>query len=255
MNAGNSSDLILADVFRKRIKSLGVIFNSYSSLYDVYHGVLKQAALSKDKLTLFENVKKSAQEKESELSDALHTQAYILMTGSAEALLKDLHDDLILENFTRLNNLSDVKFTVGEMTRIIKEGEQTEFVSLKLGESVIKQLSSNTRNPTEKANFQNVQSTRDEFSRLFGIKIDTEADVYKRIRAYWYKRHSLVHSSGIADKRYVDNMQKAGFDAKEGQVIVISKSAYDAAVQDFASMFTDIEKKITELDLQYKGVG
>jgi len=246
---------ILSKAFDRRIASLSIIFESYSVLHGVYHAILRSANVPERQYALFEKTRDSAIRKQNEISDSLHTQAFILMTGSAEALLKDLQDDLILENFTRLNNLSDVKFEVGELTKIIKESEQGDFVSLKLAESVIRQLGNGNTNPQEKVNFQNPQSMRDGFSRLFGIQIDTTTELYLNIRSYWLKRHALVHSEGIADKRYVDNMRKAGFDVKEGDRVIIAKIDYDRAVGCFRHMFSQIEAELVRLGLSFEGIG
>lgn len=249
------SSSLLVEAYRSRTSSLGVIFSAFSSLHGVYHAVLRSANVQPHQLELYEKTKKSASSMEKDLSDQLHTQAFILMTGAAEALLKDILDDLILENFHKLNNLKDVSFTISELKRIIKQSEQGEYVSIKLAESVIRQLS-NVQDKSSKINFQSIESMRDTLQRMFGIKVDITKDYYKNIHVYWQKRHALVHSSGVVDRRYVNNVSKVGYNKEAvGDTIIITKRDYDTAKSDFEKMFKDLEYLIVGENLSIEGVG
>lgn len=247
---------ILIDAFRARTNSLEVIFMSYSSLHDVYRSILEAANVPKDKLALYNRTKRSAEDIQRELSDALHTQAFILMTGSVEALLKDMLDDLILENFTRINNISGVIFSIAEMKRILKGAEQEEFVINQLAESTIRQLN-NVQNKSEIINFQNTKSMQDALQRIFGISLDgLDAALLPAIHVYWQKRHALVHSDGIVDNRYINNTGVIGHvEETKGDKIIITKQIYDRAKQDFEAMFEGIESAIKDKGLAITGLG
>lgn len=247
--------MILSDALKKRTASLDVIFDSYNLLHGVYKGVLVSANISESKMSLYEKTEKSAREKSEEISEALHTQAFILMTGAVEALLKDIHDDLIMENFTKLNNLTDVKFTIGDMKAILETSEQDNFVSLKLAERTINQLSSAGRNPSEKVNFQNIQSMRGHFKRLFALDVIIDETLAKKLASYWFKRHVLVHCAGVTDKRFVDNMNRLGFQTEEGQDLKISKAEYIASKDDFCRMLDCIEEELIKKKLAFEGIG
>lgn len=247
---------VLINAFKARTSSLEVIFKSYSSLHQVYGGVLKAANVPDDKLKLYDRTKRSADDIQRELSDALHTQAFILMTGSVEALLKDMLDDLILENFTKMNSISGVTFSIGEMKRILKGGEQEEFVINQLAESTIRQLN-NVQNKSEMVNFQNTQSMQDILQRMFGISLNNlDAALLPAIHIYWQKRHALVHSDGIVDNRYINNTGVIGHtEETKGDKIVITKQIYDRAKQDFEAMFEGIEGAIKDKGLAITGLG
>lgn len=247
--------MILAEVLKKRTASLDVIFNSYNILHGVYKGVLVSAKIPEEKMRLYEKTEKSAREKSEEISESLHTQAFILMTGAVEALLKDIHEDLILENFTKLNNLTDVKFTIGDMKSILETSEQDNFVSLKLAERTIDQLSNAGKNPNEKVNFQNIQSMREHFKRLFALDIVIDDSLVNNLASYWFKRHVLVHSAGITDKRYVSNMAQLGFSAEEGRNLKITKTEYETSKNDFCSMLDCIERELERKNLAFDGIG
>ncbi|MBH2007128.1 hypothetical protein I8H83_00820 [Candidatus Saccharibacteria bacterium] len=247
----------IVEAFYSRTESLKVIFESYSSLHEVYRGVLVAANVSQDKMALYDKTKKSAKAKQQELSDSLHTQAFILMTGGVEALLKDVLEDLILENLIKMNNIGGIVFTLDEMKKIIEKNEQGDFVSIQLAESVIRQIFNN-KNANEKINFQNIQTTAATFQRMFGIDISSDnEDLLKRIALIWMKRHVLVHSDGVVDARYLNNSKKivASETEREGERIVITKSLYDEAKDDFIALFCVIEDTITKKGLKIDGIG
>lgn len=247
----------LAEAFESRTKSLSVIFESYSLLHDIYSSVLKSANVPDDKQKLFDNTKTSAREKQNEISDQLHTQAFILMSGRVEALLKDILDSLILENFTKMNNVSNIQFTIGDLKRALDLGEQQpDFVINQLAEMTIGKLS-NVKNRNEVVNFQNVQSMKDSFSRMFGLKLENiEEDLLNKIRVYWAKRHLLVHSDGIIDERYKTNTRLAGYDVGSiGDRVTITKTDYDKAKNDYKQMLKCLEEEILSKGLKIEGVG
>lgn len=246
----------LVETFHTRIDSLKVIFESYSALHEVYRGVLVAANVPQSKIDLYDKTKKSAEEKQKNLSDSLHTQAFILMTGAVEALLKDILEDLILENFIKMNTVSGITFTLDEMKRIIHKSEQGEFVSIQLAESVIRQLFNN-KNAQEKINFQNTQTMTSTFQRMFSIDIASDnTELLNRITVTWMKRHVLVHSDGNVDKRYVNNTKKVGYEIEdEGDKIIITRASYNDAKKDFEDLFEILESKIRDKGLTIDGLG
>ncbi len=245
---------VLVAILQQRTESLKDIFSSYNALHSVYRGVLASASVLDDKLALYDRTKKSAEAIEKGLSDSLHTQAFILMAGSVEALLKDLLEELILENFPKMNTIAGVSFSLHEMKNIIQKSEQDDSVSIKLAESVIRQLF-DTKNAQEKINFQNTQSMEDIFRKLFGVQLDDKRELIDRIHILWQKRHTLVHSDGVVDKRFLHNVSKVGYSGEiEGNRIVMSKIDYDSAKHDFEELFDALEMKIAEKDLCIVGL-
>ena len=85
----------LTSVFAKRTQSIDIIFDLYKTLYNIYSEMMKTAKVNKNNLAAFEKCKTTVEKIQEDISTKLHTQAFILLTGSFEAFLNDIFEDLI----------------------------------------------------------------------------------------------------------------------------------------------------------------
>lgn len=244
----------LSSSFVKRTEPIEVIFGSYRTLYELYITTLKTANASPNMLKALENCKNTVEKEQKTISTKLYSQAFILLTGTAEAFINDVFDNLIQENFLSIRKASGVNYSVSDLQRILEENEDKEFVSLELANITIKHIHS-VKNKSEKINFQNTRSMSTTFKEYFGIDIDLEPDYMKRIHKYWQMRHAIVHTNAEVDDRYRNNVEKVGFKSeKNGSKITVTKKTYDQCKKDFCQLFDDMEDAFTKTSLCFEGV-
>jgi hypothetical protein len=238
----------LVTVFSDRTEDIKSIFSSYKTLYTIYVTTLKNVKANPNSIQAIENAKGSVEKEQKKISNLLHAQGFILLTGAAEALLKDMFVSLLRENFTEIHAPS-VNFSAKEMQDILKQKVShpviLESVSAELGNLTVEKLFS-TKNPIEKVNFQNTETTKDVMKNYFEIEL-SDSEYLKSIHKYWQMRHSLVHSGGKIDQRYITNVGKVemlGRSEKLGKRIAITKAKFDEANEDFLNLFNELDQLI-----------
>jgi len=242
--------------FKERIESIESIFSSYSDLHNMYLGALRTAKVNPLTLTAFERSAKSVAEAQKRISNRLYSQGFILLTGAAEALLKDVFESLLAENFTRLRSAKNINFTAPELQRIIREvsdDKPLDNMSTALGK-LIKEKIFSTKNPTEKINFQNIQTMKEIFTQYFGLEFTNE-DMLKAIHRYWQVRHCLVHNNAIIDGRFINNVNAVGL-LKQNEVLgkrlTVNKIEFGKAKDNFLILFSELSNIIAAASLQSK---
>jgi hypothetical protein len=244
----------LSDAFIKRTQSIDIIFDSYKTLYNIYSEMMKTANVNKNNLAAFKKCKTTVEKTQEDISTKLHTQAFILLTGSFEAFLNDVFEDLIQENFLSIRKSSGINYSIVDLQRILEQNEDKEFVSLELANLTIKQIHG-IKNKKEKVNFQNTQTMADIFESYFDIEIDTKSEYMKRIHKYWQMRHAIVHTNARVDERYIANVNAIGLKSEElGSVVTITKATYDEVKKDFSLLLNHIEDQLNKLNLSFDGV-
>lgn len=218
-------------------------------------GALKTLKINPNTIKALENAKNSVDYEQQKISSQLYSQGFILLTGAAEALLKDIFICLLKENFTQISTSAGVNFSAKELQEILatkRNKKQTlEELSSALGDLTVKKLYS-SKNPVEKINFQNVNTTKEILNRHFGIKL-ADSVYLNAIHKYWQMRHALIHNNGIIDERYVSNTKKVKLHEKSEQVgstIEVTKSSFDDATQNFLKLFKELDKLVNESGLK-----
>lgn len=242
-------------VFVKRIRDIDSIFSSYRALHDIYINVLKTANVNANALAAFERSKKTADERQERISHQLYSQGFILLTGAAEAILKDVFECLLIENFASIKGASVINFTASELQSALKSSEGNEnelgWMSAELGAMTIKKVFE-SRNPSEKINFQNVQTMRETFSKYFNVSF-SDGEVLDRIHRYWQMRHCLVHNNALIDNRFINNVGKVKLlktREKPGATLTVSKEDFDQAKSDLIKLLQELSKLMREANLQ-----
>jgi len=169
----------------------------------------------------------------------------------SEALLKDLFTDLLHKNFAVLK-AKNIKFDASEIQSAIidTKDESIETLSLKLGKRTIEKIFS-SQNPSEKVNFQNVNSMKQVFATYFGIQLP-QIESLDRIHRHWMMRHCLIHNDSQIDQRFISNVSKVGLlkpGDKVGSKILVSKKEYNSAKDDFKELFHTLDLLITQAGL------
>ena len=244
----------LSQAFTKRVEPIEVIFGSYRTLYELYMSTLKTANVNSNAIQALENCKKTVDKNQKDISGKLYTQAFILLTGTAEAFINDIFDNLIQENFLSIRKASGVNYSVSDLQRILEENEDREFVSLELANITIKYLHS-VKNKSEKINFQNTRSMSTTFKDYFGIGIDLEPDYMKSIHKYWQMRHAIVHTNAKVDERYKHNVEIVGFTSEKiGSKVIVTKKIYEQCKKDFCTLFDKMEDLFIESKFSFRGI-
>jgi len=251
----------IGSAFEERAKEIESIFTSFRTLHTLYATVMKTANVNSNARTAFERAEKSAMDEQDRISKRLYAQGFTLLTGSAEALVKDVFESLLIENFPRITGANGVNFSIPETQRILASADESGFDSLEhlsgaFGRLARTKLYKNTQNPAEKINFQNAQQMVSIFKQYFGIDIDMPETI-SSIHRHWQVRHCIVHTNSILDERFVQNVKTVNLlrrGEKPGKTLVITKSDYQGAKTDFMSLFEQMSNLITKLELQSRFV-
>lgn len=231
--------------FEDRISSIDSIFSSFKDLHEIYTQVLSGSSVNPNSLKAFERLKSTASNKQQQISNRLYSQAFILLTGTAEALLKDVFEDLLVNNFATISGAAGFSFSTKELQQAIVEAgnnsEPLDSVSRSLGHLIMYKIFKGT-NPSEKINFQNVKTMKSVFEQYFDIVIP-DSENLDALHRYWQVRHVLVHNNGVIDERFTHNVKIVNLlKANEtvGSNVTVTKKDFVQARKDFASMFSDL---------------
>jgi hypothetical protein len=235
----------LDQVFTERTKDISSIFSSYRTLYEIYLSALKAVRANQNTVTAIENAKKSVEGRQAKISGQLYSQGFILLTGAAEALLKDLFDCLLRENFSVAHLPKAMNFSAAEIQDILNKESDLRKISDDLGATTVKKLASG-KNPTEKINFQNVATTKQVLDQYFGLTL-SDSDYSKHVHKHWQVRHALIHNAGVIDDRYMHNVKVVGLLTPPEKVkakVRVTKQIFDDANEDFLKLFNEIDQLI-----------
>lgn len=243
------------EAFEEKVKNLESIFSSFRSLHEIYVEIMKTANVNKNSLIAFERLRITAINEQDKISNGLYAQGYILLTGTAEALLKDVFESLLIENFTKIRNASGNNFSIKEIQQVMmdsKDGlDSFDHLSAAFGRIVRSKLSKDNRSATERVNFQNVKTMIDVFKQYFGLEIDV-VPMTNSIHRSWQVRHCLVHNNSLIDERFINNVTTVNLlkkSEKVGKYLSISKADYQNVKNDFLDLFTHITSLIEKANL------
>lgn len=246
--------------FQERVEEIESIFSSFRTLHALYAGVMKTANVNTNARAAFERAEKSAVEQQEHISQSLYGQGFTLLTGVAEALVKDVFENLVIENFAKLQGANRINFSVGETQDILMMSEvfsdSYEELSKAFGRLARNKLYKNAQNPTEKINFQNAETMVSTFKRYLGMELDIP-DTIKSIHRHWQVRHCIVHTNSVIDKRFLNNVGQVGLlkqDEELGARLRVTKRDYETAKQDFVTLFDQLTKLISQHKLRSRFV-
>lgn len=239
-------------VFETRIEDIDHIFESYKELYDIYSTLMKHSHAPSD---AYRSMEQSAKRKQEEVAQLLYKQGFVLMTSTAEGLIKDTFKSLLIEDFSALLNGSKTVFSAAEIQKILNDAEFTGFddvssIASEFGNLMYHKLQS-TREPDKKVNFQNVKAMEGTFRSYFGIEFENE-ELLNRVHRHWQIRHCVIHSDSIIDSDFIENVTKADQLKPADQIgrkIVIEKKTYTEARNDFLDLFKILSYQIKAKDL------
>ena len=233
----------ITEAFEEKVENIESIFSSFRTLHEMYVQIMTTANVNPNSLVAFERLTSSAKTEEKRISNGLYAQGYILLTGTAEALLKDVFESLLIENFTQIRVKSGINFSTSEVQQIMidsKDGlDSFEHLNSSFGRLVKKKLLKDNKNATERINFQNVQTMIDTFYQYFDLKINLTS-VTNSIHRSWQVRHCVVHNNSLIDERFMHNVRTVRLTKKSekvGRYLTIKKSDYQNAKADFIQLF------------------
>ena len=112
--------------FRERIEDIESILSSYRTLHEIYTNIMKTANVNPNNLAAFKRLEKTANEQQKQISNKLHSQGLILLTGAAEALLKDAFEDLLTKNFVKVRSAKNINFTTIEIQEVLLKASDAQ---------------------------------------------------------------------------------------------------------------------------------
>ena len=241
--------------FQERVQEIESIFRSFRTLHGLYTGVMKTADVNPNGLAAFERAQRSADEEQERISLSLYSQGFTLLTGSAEALTKDVFESLIVENFSKVEGANQINFSVAETQNILAFGEAfsdsyTE-IAKSFGRLTRNKLYKGAQNPTEKINFQNTETMVSIFKKYFNLGIELP-DTIQSIHRHWQVRHCIVHTNSVIDDRFINNVGKVGLlrtEEEPGKQLVVGRTDYENAKNDFTALFSHLSKLISDNNL------
>lgn len=237
----------IEDFFVDRIKEVDSIFDSYSTLYSIYGGLLRQGTNAD---AAYRSMKKSADTREKEIANMLYKQGFVIMVGAAESLLKDVFKSLLIEDFAKIIKSSNINFSAGEVQKVLVECEESgldspKHIAAQFGRHMYSKLQS-TKDPERKINFQNVNQMEGIFDAYFGINISND-DLLSSIHRHWQVRHLIAHNDSVIDENFVNNVRKVQLlktGEKVGKKVSVVKQDYMQARNDFIDLFTILTNSI-----------
>lgn len=257
MTKVNTANNISVDsIFQEAAEEIDSIFSSFRDLHTHYQNSFTSLEKSLDGLPLqyksrvdnaqksFENMAKTVEAKQDDISEKLHAQALVILMGNAESITKELFRDLLRQNIRSVNFKDNVQVSLKSVLKANNDSDLADIVLQKL---------ESENNPTEKLNFQNMQQVKGIFKSYLNISVD-EA-VTKNLHKYWQIRHTIIHNGSIVDQKFLDNVGKTDPEfAKRhtvGERVTVNKAMYDECFAKLTFMFQGLDDEIERLKLKY----
>lgn len=240
--------------FNDLSQDIGSLFKSFQSLSEIYSQSFSDISKKINDLPekfrdevikttiMLDGCKSTVEREQEKISNKLYQQGIVLLVGSSESLLRDAFRNLIRNNLDKINIKDKHAFTFAEIQKAGKDG----FPDL-----VLDKLE-NISEPAEKLNFQNIEQTKGLFKGYLNIIFSSDLP-FVNLHKYWQIRHIIVHKRGVVDQKFLTNLVVAGIDVenyKEGENINITRENYDECLSDLRMLFQDLDKQISEKNLQ-----
>lgn len=235
------------------------IFESYVILHEIYSNSFSSLERQLTELTPsqqgkisranehFKTLSEGVTKRQQEISGQLYSQGLILLTGSAESLIREFFKNLVILNPNCIteSRAKEIKLSYDQI-----RGSANVSDKYWLGKLLYSELLAG-KNPESKLNFQNVQQMQNIFKEYLGIEIQN-SDLTINLHRYWMIRHILIHNSGVIDERFINNLDKAGIDVssyKLGDEVTVTKDNYEECKNLYSELFRMLSSKIEESNL------
>lgn len=240
--------------FNDLSQDISSLFKSFQSLSEIYSQSFSDISKKVNDLpekfrdevfkaaAMLDGCKYTVEREQEKISNKLYQQGIVLLVGSSESLLRDAFRNLIRNNLDKISIKDKHAFTFTEIQKAGKEG----FPDL-----VLEKLE-NISEPAEKLNFQNIEQTKGLFKGYLEITFSSDLP-FLNLHKYWQIRHIIVHKRGVVDQKFLNNLAAAKIDVKiykEGENINISRENYDECLNDLMMLFQDLDKQVSEKNLQ-----
>jgi hypothetical protein len=170
--------------------------------------------------------------------EKLYEQTIVLLVSDAEYLLREVFSLLIEKTFDKSKLLGKrVSFSLED---IVKLGFPIE--KEKLGEKVLEHVLE-VRNPDEKISFQNIQSITQAFKSYFSLDICVSEELKKSLHKFFQIRHVLLHQHGIADLRFIHNLDtvQVQHSYSVNKTVSVQEKDYKECKQTFIKFFEQLD--------------
>lgn len=180
----------------------------------------------------------------------LYEYGVIFVSSVSEQILKSVFNNLIIGNLARIKLETEFTVSYTDLKQNNFQLDEAYWASLLVSDLF------DSKNPQEKANFQNLKAVESLFKNYFGIdflKNDGYLELSKKIHLYFQMRHILVHNQGIIDDRFLANITKAGIQTAprfaEGQRLRITRTHFEECKSTFYDFFKFLDSEISESKL------
>lgn len=235
------------------------IFESYITLHEIFSSTFQSLKSEltdatpyhegqiERRIEIFETTSKGVAKEQQKISSQLYSQGLILLTGSAESLIREFFKNLVVLNPNCIteSRAKEIKLSYEQIRSSVKVSDKYW-----LGKLLYSELLAG-KNPESKLNFQNVQQMQNIFKEYLGIEIQN-SNLTINLHRYWMIRHILIHNSGVIDERFINNLEKAGIDVssyKLGDEVTVTKDDYEECKNLYSELFKMLSFKIEESDL------
>lgn len=251
----NCNDSVSAQ-FQAVASEIDTIFFSFRQLYEVYTTSIGGIHKSLNKLPqsyrkqienqkkALESVAKTVDIKQREISNHLHAQGLVLLVGGSESLTREMFRTLLRQNIRKIKLKKSPLLPLKDVLSANTDEE--------LGDLVLSALE-NDKNPSEKLNFQNMQSVKGIMQAY--LEMNVEDDIAQGLHKYWQIRHVIIHNASIVNKKFIENLKAADLPVtgyKEGQLVDVTKKDYDDCFSLLVLLFDNFDEQIEKLKLKYE---
>jgi hypothetical protein len=251
---------VIEDRFRQRLNEIDSTVNLPETLlgvFDTHLGAIEKFDLKPlDRQTLA-NIKKSvANIDKRSLRDNfshIYNQACVLACSSLEASLRDVFDCYFFDP----SDLAKIKPDKAQGIKVsLYDLIQSYFPAQDDRDEDSWYLGKMLRERDSGLNFQNYGSIKRNFAEYCAHDIALSSDIENSIAFYLECRHSIVHSSGLADKRFLNMLGKigGGFGDRFGHNTQIELTTDDwvAIKEGFTHLVEDVNKDVVWWSVEIK---
>lgn len=256
MSKLDPSSVQISTEFQALAEDIDAIFETYTTLHELYSGSYSSLEKSLQSLPhtfkkqienahkAFEKTSDTVKNKQAEIGNRLYSQGLVLLVGNAEALTREMFHTLFKLNIRRVKISKKINIPLAD---VLIAGANDEL----LAELVLDALSAEG-NPEEKLNFQNMLQLQGIMRKYFDIQITN--DLIKNLNEFWQVRHIIVHNSSFIDRKFINNLKKAGLPTDKyvfNTVVQVSNEDYKNCFGLLSMLFEQFDSEITRLNLKY----
>jgi hypothetical protein len=175
----------------------------------------------------------------------LYEYGLIFIVSVSEQILKSAFNNLVVNNLEKIQIEKTFKIQYTDL-------KTKDFLLNRdfWASQVVNELF-DTRNPQEKANFQNIKAIESLFQTYFDLsleKVEGYSEAAANAHQFFQIRHILVHNQGIVDGRFIRNLEIAGIATAAkypvGKKIIISHDRFERCRYIFGGLFRCLDVAI-----------